>query len=128
MLAPASSSPTCRKFLLPRGTTLSADSDLLAQGLIRGSFVPPAATQELRDLTRTPRQLVREVAQHSLRLQKVLEDANLKVASVLSEILGSSGRAMIRALIAGETNPTRLADLAQGHARKKHDALVEALR
>jgi hypothetical protein len=72
--------------------------------------------------------LVREVAQHSLRLQKVLEDANLKVASVLSEILGSSGRAMIRALIAGETNPTRLADLAQGHARKKHDALVEALR
>jgi transposase len=103
-------------------------ADLLAHGLIRGSFVPTAATQELRDLTRTRKQLVREVAQHSLRLQKVLEDANLKVASVLSEILGSSGRAMIRALIAGETDPTRLADLAQGHARKKHDALVEALR
>jgi transposase len=103
-------------------------ADLLAHGLIRSSFVPTAATQELRDMTRTRKQLVREVAQHSLRLQKVLEDANLKVASVLSEILGSSGRAMIRALIAGETDTARLADLAQGHARKKHDALVEALR
>lgn len=103
-------------------------ADLLAHGLIRGSFVPPTATQELRDLTRTRKQLVREVAQHSLRLQKVLEDANIKVASVLSEILGKSGRAMLKALIAGETDPKRLAELAQGHARKKHDALTEALR
>lgn len=103
-------------------------ADLLAHGLIRGSFVPPAATQELRDLTRTRKQLVREVSQHSLRLQKVLEAANLKVASVLSEILGKSGRAMLKALISGESDPERLADLAQGHARKKRAALVEALR
>ena len=63
-------------------------ADLLAHGLVRGSFVPPNATQELRDLARTRKQLVREVAQHSLRLQKTLEDANIKVASVLSEVLG----------------------------------------
>jgi transposase len=69
-------------------------ADLLAHGLIRSSFVPPAPIQELRDLTRTRKQLTREISQHSLRLQKILEDANLKVASVLSDILGKSGRAM----------------------------------
>jgi len=103
-------------------------ADLLAHGLIRSSFVPPARIQALRDLTRTLKQLVREVAQHALRIQKVLEDANLKVASVLSNILGKSGRAMLAALIAGETDPERLAALAQGTARQKHAALVEALR
>jgi transposase len=90
--------------------------------------VPPGRIQALRDLTRTRKQLVREVAQHALRIQKVLEDANLKVASVLSNILGKSGRAMLAALIAGETDPRRLAALAQGTARHKHAALVEALR
>lgn len=103
-------------------------ADLLAHGLIRSSFVPPARIQALRDLTRTRKQLVREVAQHSLRIQKVLEDANLKVASVLANILGKSGRAMLAALLAGETDPERLAALAQGTARQKHAALVEALR
>jgi transposase len=103
-------------------------ADLLAHGLIRASFVPPGRIQALRDLTRTRKQLVREVAQHSLRIQKVLEDANLKVASVLSNILGKSGRAMLAALLAGETDPERLAALAQGTARQKHAALVEALR
>jgi len=103
-------------------------ADLLAHGLIRSSFVPPARIQALRDLTRTRKQLVREVAQHALRIQKVLEDANLKVASVLSNILGKSGRAMLAALSAGETDPERLAALAQGTARQKHAALVEALR
>jgi transposase len=103
-------------------------ADLLAHGLIRASFVPPGRIQALRDLTRTRKQLVREVAQHSLRIQKVLEDANLKVASVLSNILGKSGRAMLAALLAGETDPERLAALAQGTARQKHTALVEALR
>jgi transposase len=103
-------------------------ADLLAHGLIRSSFVPPAPIQALRDLTRTRKQLVREVAQHTLRLQKILEDANLKVASVLSSIVGKSGRAMLDALVAGETDPERLADLAQGTARKKRAALVEALR
>jgi len=71
---------------------------------------------------------VREVFQHTLRLQKVLEDANVKVASVLSDILGRSGRAMLDALVDGETDPERLADLAQGNARKKRAQLVEALR
>jgi transposase len=103
-------------------------ADLLAHGLIRSSFVPPAAIQELRDLTRTRKQLVREIAQHSLRIQKVLEDANLKLGSVLSDVLGHSGRAMLAAIIAGEEDPERLAALALGTARRKHAALVEALR
>ena len=97
-------------------------ADLLAHGLIRASFVPPGRIQELRDLTRTRKQLVREVAQHALRIQKILEDANLKVASVLSNILGKSGRAMLDALLAGETDPERLAALARGTARQKHAA------
>jgi transposase len=71
-------------------------AELLAHGLIRGSFVPPAPIQVLRDLTRTRKQLVREVAQHTLRIQKVLEDANLTVASVLSKLLGKSGRTCSR--------------------------------
>jgi len=102
-------------------------ADLLAHGLIRSSFVPPAPIQELRDLTRTRKQLVREISQHSSRIQKILEDANLKLGSVLSDVLGKSGRAILRALIAGESNPEKLADLAQGAARKKRAALVEAL-
>src|SRR5437016_3611163 len=103
-------------------------ADLLAHGLVRSSFVPPAAIQELRDLTRTRKQLVREISQHSLRIQKVLEDANLKLGSVLSDVLGRSGRAMLAAIIAGEEDPERLAALALGTARRKQAALVEALR
>jgi transposase len=103
-------------------------ADLLAHGLIRSSFVPPEPIQELRDLTRTRKQLVREISQHSLRIQKVLEDANVKVGSVLSEVLGKSGRAMLAAMIAGETDPVRLAELAKGTAKKKKAELVEALR
>ncbi len=103
-------------------------ADLLAHGLIRSSFVPPAAIQELRDLTRTRKQLVREISQHSLRIQKVLEDANLKLGSVLSDVLGQSGRAMLAAIIAGQEDPERLADLALGTARRKKSALIEALR
>jgi transposase len=103
-------------------------ADLLAHGLIRSSFVPPAPIQELRDLTRTRKQLVREISQHSSRIQKILEDANLKLGSVLSDVLGKSGRAILHALIAGEMDPEKLADLAQGTARKKRTELVEALR
>jgi transposase len=102
-------------------------ADLLAHGLISASFVPPAPIQELRDLTRTRKQLVREISQHSLRIQKTLEDANLKLGSVLSNVLGHSGRAILKALIGGESDPERLADLAQGNARKKRAALIEAL-
>jgi transposase len=101
-------------------------SDLLAHGLIRGSFVPPEPIQELRDLTRTRKQLVREVVQHTQRIQKVLDTANLKITGVVSDILGVSGRLMLRALIAGETDPERLADLAQGYLRAKRVRLIEA--
>lgn len=103
-------------------------ADLLAHGLIRSSFVPPARIQELRDLTRTRKQIVREISQHTLRIQKTLEDANVKVASVLSSVIGTSGRAMLGAIIAGEDDPERLADLAVGTARRKRSELVEALR
>ena len=101
-------------------------SDLLAHGLIRGSFVPPEPIQELRDLTRTRKQLVREIVQHTQRIQKVLDTANLKITGVVSDILGVSGRLMLRALIAGETNPERLADLARGQLRAKRTRLIEA--
>lgn len=103
-------------------------ADLLAHGLVRASFVPPAPIQELRDLTRTRKQLVREAAQHTQRIQKTLEDANFKLTSVLSSIVGKSGRAMLQALVAGETDPEKLADLAVGRAKLKRVALVEALR
>jgi len=102
-------------------------ADLLAHGLINASFVPPKPIQELRDLTRTRKQLVREVSQHSLRIQKTLEDANIKLGSVLSDVLGHSGRAILNALIAGEIDPERLADLARGNARKKRSELIQAL-
>jgi transposase len=103
-------------------------ADLLAHGLIRSSFVPPVAIQELRDLTRSRKQLVRETAQHNLRIQKTLEDANLKIGSVLSDILGKSGRAILQAIVDGQSDPEKLADLAQGSAKRKRTELVEALR
>ena len=103
-------------------------AELLAHGLVRGSFVPPAPIQELRDLTRTRKQLVRELSQHVLRIQKVLEDANVKLGSVLSNVIGKSGRAMLSAMIQGETDPEKLANLAVGHARKKRPELIESLR
>lgn len=103
-------------------------ADLLAHGLIRSSFVPPAHIHELRDLTRTRKQLVREIAQHTLRIQKVLEDANLKLTSVISDVMGMSGRAMIEAIVDGEQDPERLADLSQGRLKASRPAVVAALR
>jgi hypothetical protein len=88
-------------------------AELLAHGLIRASFVPDAATEAMRTLMRTRKQLVREKASHTQRLQKTLEDANIKLDSVISDLLGRSGRAMIEALIAGETDPVALAALAR---------------
>src|SRR6516164_6696517 len=102
-------------------------ADLLAHGLIRGSFVPPAPVQELRDLTRTRKQLVREITQHTLRIQKTLETANLKLTGLLSNILGVSGRAILHALVAGETDPERLAALVHGRLQASRAALVAAL-
>jgi transposase len=102
-------------------------ADLLAVGLIRGSFVPPAAIQELRDLTRTRKQLVREIARHTQRLQKTLEDANIKLTEAISDILGASGRAILRALIAGETDPERLVDVTNGRLKASRSQLIEVL-
>jgi transposase len=103
-------------------------ADLLAHGLIRASFVPPTPVQELRDLTRTRKQLVREIAQHTQRLQKTLEDANIKLTGVISDLLGTSGRAVLEALVAGETNPERLVALTSGRLKATRPELVEALR
>jgi transposase len=102
-------------------------ADLLAHGLIRSSFVPPAEIQELRDLTRTRKQLVGEMSRHTLRMQKTLEDANLKLTHVVSDILGTSGRAILTALIRGETDPERLAGLTTGRLKATRTELVDAL-
>lgn len=103
-------------------------ADLLAHGLIRGSFVPPAPVQEMRDMTRTRKQLVREIAQHTQRIQKTLEDANVKLSSVISSVLGTTGRAILDALVAGEDDPEVLASLAHHRIQASREELVEALR
>ena len=103
-------------------------ADLLAHGLIRGSFVPDQQTQEMRDLLRTRKQLTRERSRHVQRLQKTLEDANIKLDSVISDIMGLSGRKMIEALIAGESDPERLAQLAHRRIKATPEALREARR
>ena len=103
-------------------------SDLLAHGLLRGSFVPPERIQELRDLTRTRKQLVREIARHTQRIQKTLEDANVKLTEVITNVIGTSGRAILRALIAGETDLDRLVDLTSGRLKASRAALKDALQ
>jgi transposase len=102
-------------------------AQLLQHGLIRGSFVPPAPIRELRDLTRYRKSLVQERTRAANRLHKVLEDAGVKLASVASDILGVSGRAMLEALVEGTTDPEILANLARGALRKKLPALRQAL-
>jgi transposase len=100
---------------------------LLAHGLLRGSFVPPTPIQELRDLTRTRKQLVRETGQHVQRIHKVLEDANLKITRVMSDVTGTTGRLVLDALIRGQTDPERLVELC-GRLRASKRDIVEALR
>jgi transposase len=102
-------------------------SDLLAHGLIRASFVPPGQIQEVRDLTRTRTQLAREIAQHIQRIQKTLEDANIKLTSVISDIMGMSGRRILKAMIAGKTNPAKLAELGSTRLKCPRDKLIAAL-
>jgi transposase len=102
-------------------------SDLLAHGLIRASFVPPAQIQDVRDLTRTRTQLAREVAQHIQRIQKTLENANIKLTSVISNIIGTSGRPILKAMIAGETNPAKLAELGSTRLKCPRAELTAAL-
>lgn len=93
-------------------------ADLLAHGLVRSSFVPPKDQQERRELTRTRRQLIREQVQHKQRIQKVLEVCNIKLASVISDVTGKSGRAILDAIAAGEIDPIKLADLARGTIKR----------
>jgi transposase len=116
---------------LPGRKTDVADATWLAQlgahGLVRGSFVPPAEIRQLRDLTRTRTAVTRERAREAQRLEKLLEDAGIKLSAVASDILGVSGRAMLEALIAGDRDPAALADLAKRRLRAKIPELTEAL-
>jgi transposase len=102
-------------------------AELLEHGLLRGSFVPPLAIRELRDLTRYRKRQVDTHAAEVQRLEKVLQDAGIKLSSVASEVLSMSGRNMIEALIAGHQDPAELAQLAIGRMRNKLPQLVEAL-
>ena len=103
-------------------------SDLLAHGLIRGSFVPPAPVQDLRQLTRTRKQLVREHTSHVQRIDKILQDANLKLGSVLTDIMGQSGRAILDALVQGETDPAKLVLHVNRRVKASREQITEALR
>jgi transposase len=102
-------------------------ADLLACGLIKASFVPAADIQELRSLMRTRKQLVREQTRHVQRLEKTLEEANIKLGAVISDLMGVSGRRMIEAMIAGERNPHRLAALAERTVKASPKQLCDAL-
>jgi transposase len=102
-------------------------AELGAHGLVRGSFVPPEPIRQLRDLTRTRTAITRERGREVQRLEKLLEDAGIKLSSVASDITGVSGRAMLEALIAGDRDPARLADLAKRRMRSKIPELTEAL-
>ena len=116
---------------LPGRKTDVSDAAWLAQlgahGLVRGSFVPPEPIRQLRDLTRTRTTLVRTRAKEIQRLEKLLEDAGIKLSSVASDISGVSGRAMLEALIAGQRDPVELAGLAKRRLRSKIPQLTEAL-
>ena len=107
------------------------DAEWLAQllecGLLRGSFVPPPAVRDLRDLTRLRKALVRERSHHVNRIAKTLELAQLKLGCVVTDLMGKTGRAILQALSAGIDDPEQLAACAQGNLRKKQAALREAL-
>jgi transposase len=102
-------------------------AELLQHGLLRASFIPPVAQRELRDLTRYRSTFIQERVTLINRVQKLLEDANIKLAAVASDIMGVSGRAMLAALVAGHTEPEALAELAKGRLRSKRDQLAQAL-
>jgi transposase len=116
---------------LPGRKTDVSDATWLAQlgahGLVRASFVPPQPIRELRDLTRTRTAITRERSREVQRLEKLLEDAGIKLSSVATDIVGVSGRMMLQALTDGERDPAVLADLAQKRLRTKTPQLIEAL-
>jgi transposase len=103
-------------------------ADLMAHGLVRGSFVPDQPTQEMRNVLRMRKQFVRERSSHIQRIQKTLEDANIKLDSVITDIIGLSGRRMIEALIAGESDPQTLAAMAHRRIKATPAELEAALR
>jgi transposase len=103
-------------------------AELLECGLLAGSFVPPPVVRELRDLTRYRKRLIQDRTREAQRIDKVLEDAAIKLGSVASQTLSASGRAMLEALLAGERDPVVLADLAKGRMRDKIPQLVRALQ
>ena len=102
-------------------------AELLQHGLLRNSYVPPEAIRDLRDLTRGRATLSQEASRIANRIQKVLEDANIKLSGVASNVLGKSGRAMLDAIVVGQLDPEQLADLALGHLRAKIPQLRLAL-
>lgn len=103
-------------------------AELLEHGLLRGSFVPPRQVRELRDLTRYRKKLIQAHTAECQRIHKNLEDAGIKLDSVASDVLGVSGRAMLKALLAGERDPEVLAELAKGTLRRKIPELQQAMR
>jgi len=103
-------------------------ADLLQHGLLKASFIPGSEQQAVRDLTRTRMRLLQERTRLINRIQKVLEDANLKLASVVTDIMGVTGQAILRALVAGQEDPERLAHLAQGSLVRKQELLKAALQ
>lgn len=102
--------------------------DLHAHGLVRPSFVPPQEIQELRDLTRTRKQMMRERAREIQRIQKILQDANVKLTSVLTDIMGASGRRILGAILDGETDPRKLAELADWRVKASREQIADALQ
>jgi transposase len=102
-------------------------AELLPHGLLRASCIPPVAQRERRDLTRYRSTCIRERTTLVNRVQKLLEDAHIKLAAVASDIMGVSGRAILAALLAGHADPHALADLAKGRLRSKRDQLAKAL-
>jgi len=116
---------------VPGRKTDVSDAEWLAQllqhGLLSGSFVPPTPIRDLRDLTRHRTSLLQERTRAINRIHKVLEDANIKLSAVASDIMGVSGRAMLQAMITGETDAEQLADLARRRLRGKRQTLIEAL-
>jgi len=102
-------------------------ADLLQHGLLRPSFIPPVWQRSLRDLTRSRSTLTQERTRVIARLQKGLEDANIKLASVVSDVMGTSAQHMLQALVKGELSPVAMAKLAQGKMRPKREQLAQAL-
>jgi transposase len=103
-------------------------AELLVHGLLTASFVPPREIRELRELTRYRKKLIQQRGDECNRIQKLLEGCNIKLASVATDVLGVSGREMLQAMVEGESDPARMAEMARGRMRQKIPQLTEALR